>query len=149
MLRLLNFRCSFCSNSLDETQSCDALLTSRDTVVWENPRSAAIDRRDLPALTPSWIAALSASASRDRGDVLVGLSPASTAKASASPRRCPRQPRASRMPSRAHHLVTVEVTAPTAAAAALAVRPDLTSASALSLVSFAYAIEPSLRRVVQ
>ena len=54
----------------------DARLTSRETVVWAKPRSAAISRMLLPARSPSWMAALSSTASLDRGD---GLGPLSSA----------------------------------------------------------------------
>ena len=109
--------------------------------MWENPSSEAMERSDLPARTPSCIAALSSRVSRERGDLLGFLPAATMANAAASPRgrpAAPALPGPSAMPALAHHLETVVGFAPTTVAAADAVRPDRTSPSALSLVSLVY-----------
>ena len=49
--------------------------------MWENPRSDAMERIDLPCPVPSWIAALSASVSLERGEVLGSLPADSMASA--------------------------------------------------------------------
>ena len=102
----------------------DARLTSRETVVWAKPRSAAISRMLLPARSPSWMAALSSTASLERGD---GLGPLSCAfGGSDNPYPLLGLPRPSRMPSAAHHRCTVGAGADISAAAAAAVAPART-----------------------
>ncbi len=52
MLRLLNFRCSFCSNPLDETHSPSPAAVSSHLTAIDAPQSVYLHRWDPDELLP-------------------------------------------------------------------------------------------------
>lgn len=95
--------------------------------------SRAIARRLLPALSPSCIAARSASVSLERGEVLGGLSAAASSDATGAP--FPGLPTLTGAPAVRHQSRTVVGSHPTRRAAPAAIRPPHTRSTTLLLIS--------------
>lgn len=95
--------------------------------------SRAMARRLLPALSPSWIAARSASVSLERGEVLRGLSAAASSDATGAPFLG--LPTLTDAPAARHQSRAVVGSHPTTRAAPAAVRPPHTRSTTLLLVS--------------